>query len=358
MSSTPESVPEPAPESSITATTKAWLRRGSRTIGLVLLFFVAWVWVRGMADPYGYLSIDPAVVFAAALVGAGVLLLRGQQPAYEGTDSTVAEPKQRSPLGVLTLSVAFLVVGFMILLGNLRVADITMGHMAAAGLLVVGMGLLVGAWWGRSRFLIIVGILMVPIVIAGGFLHFPLRGSIGDNWINARSIDQVAPSYEVFVGSIHLNLADLRDFDGDREIDISLAAGRADVFVPARIGLSINGHIEFGRASIGRGLQTGDDLALVNELEGKPGAGHLTINFTGGITALYVERITYAQLHGPLPGTREDKKQQRAKERRAEQRANERRHRTPEERRAAAREERREERLRRERRRYGVQTRD
>ena len=351
MSTTPETLPEPTAKSSMGATAKSWLARGSRTVGFVLLFFVAWVWIQGMIDPFAELSIDPAVIFAAFLVGAGVLLLRGQQPAYEGTDITVAEARPRSPLGVLTLSVAFLVVGFMILLGNLRVADITMGQMAAAGLLVVGIGLLVGAWWGRSRFLIVVGTLMVPIVVAGGFLHFPLRGAIGDTWVNVNSIDRVASSYEVLVGSIHLNLADLADFEGDREIDISMAAGRTDIFVPAKIGLKITGNIEYGSASIGRGRQTGDDLELINELVGEPGAGHLTINFTGGITALYVERITHAQLHGPLPGTREDKQQQRAKERRAEQRAKERRRRTPEERRAAAREERRDERLRRERRR-------
>lgn len=343
---TPETLPEPATEHRTRARIGRWIRgplirRGSKTIGLILLFFVAYVWVRSLADPYGHLSIDPGVIFAAALVGAGVLLLRGQQPVYEEeADAVPAEPKKRSPLGVLTLSVAFLVVGVMILLGNLDIAEITMGHMAAAGLFVVGLGLLVGSWWGRSRFLIVVGVLMVPIVVAGGFMHFPLRGAIGDRWINTRSIDSVETHHEILVGSFHLNLADLESFEGDREIDIKMAAGRADIFVPARIGLTINGHIEYGAASIGRGRQLGDDLVLTNEIEGKPDAGHLTINFTGGITALYVERITFAQLHGPLPGTPEARRQQRQRERRREQRAEQRKERRIEQRQKERRRER------------------
>lgn len=327
MSTTPEDVPE-----SSSPVVKPWLRRGARTVGLILLFFVAWVWVRGMADPYGYLSIDPGVIFAAALVAAGVLLLRGQQPVYEDADTMVVEPKQRSPLGALTLSIAFLVVGLMILLGNLGVADITIGEMTAAGLFVVGIGLLVGVWWGRSMLLIVVGIAMVPIVVAGGFMHFPLRGSLGDRWIHSRSIDNVASRHELLLGSLHMNLADLRSFEGERQIDISMAAGQTTIFIPAKIGLTIAGHIEWGNASIGHGRQSGDDLVLANELAGEPGKGHLTINFTGGIASLYVERITHAQRHGPLP-TREVLREQRAKERRRELRAERRKDRRAEARR-------------------------
>ena len=328
MSTTPDPVTDPAsPGQGQAISSRPWLRRGARTVGLILLFFVAWVWVRGMADPYGYLSIDPGVIFAAALVGAGVLLLRGQQPVYDDAEATVVEPKQRSPLGALTLSIAFLVVGLMILLGNLGIADITIGEMAAAGLFVVGMGLLVGVWWGRSRLLIVVGVAMVPLVVAGGFMHFPLRGSLGDRWIHSRSIDNVASRHELLLGSLHMNLADLRSFEGEREIDISMAAGQTTIFIPAKIGLTIAGHIEWGNASIGHGRQAGDDLVLANELDGKPGAGHLTINFTGGIASLYVERITHAQLYGPLrpPDARREQRVEARTERRKERRPEERR---------------------------------
>lgn len=286
---------------------RSFFRHSARTLGLVLLTFVAWVWMRAMADPYGYLSVDPAVLFAMGLVGAGVLLLRGQQPVYEETGEAEVVKKERSPLGILTLSAAFLTVGVLILLGNLGVADITIGHLPAATLTVVAAGLLVGTWWGRSRSLIVVGIALVPFVLAGGFMHLPLRGSVGDRWVNARDIDNVELHHEVLVGTVHMNLADLRDFTGERDIDITIAAGNATIFIPKRVGLTITGHIEWGNATIGRGREEGADLVLANEIEGRPDAGHITIEFTGGIASLYVERISIRDLHGPLPGRRKER---------------------------------------------------
>lgn len=324
MSMTQDESSSPGPRANrAVARIRSAARRGARTVGLIFLTFVAWIWVRGMASPQGYLSIDVGVLFAMALVAAGVLLLREQQPVYEEAGTAIAPPKQRSPLGVLTLSVAFVVVGTMILVGNLGAAEVTMGQMAAASLFVVGIGLLVGAWWGRSRFLVLVGVVMVPVVIAGGFMHFPLRGSLGGIELYARTIEDVEPRYERLFGSMYLDLVTMEEFDGTREIDISVAAGQTTIFVPRRMSLTINGHIEYGRAAIGLGPMRGDDLVLANEVEGNPDAGHLVINFRGGIATLYVERITFAQRHGISRGElkrREERQAERRRERRREER--------------------------------------
>lgn len=291
---------EARPRGPVSGWAQGILRKSARTLGLVLLTFVAWVFVRAVADPEGHLSIDAGVVFAVGLIGAGVLLLRGQEPAPETAEQSAPLPKARSPLGVLTLSAAFVVVGVLILVGNLGIARVTIGQLAAAALTVVALGLVVGAWWGRSRLLIAVGVVLVPFVIAGGSMHFPLRGGLGDRFVGARSIDDVPADHEILLGGIHMDLARLRDFTGEREIDISMAAGQATIFVPARIGLTVTGEIEFGNAAVGQGPQRGDDIVLNSTIEGRPGAGHLTIDFSGGIASLYVERISYADLHGPL----------------------------------------------------------
>ncbi len=248
----------------------------------------------------GYLPVDPAALLSIGLVGAGILLLRGQQPTQEGAAESGVIPRERSPLGALTLAVAFLTAGTMILLGNLGIGEVYIAHIAAACLAVIACGLVVGAWWGRARVLIAVGVLLVPIVVVSGFMHLPLRGSVGDTWVNTRLIDEVPEDQEILIGTLNMNLADLRDFEGTRELDVTVVAGRATIFVPAAIGLTIEGHIEFGNANVGHGRQEGDDLDLYAEVAGKPGAGHLTIDFRGGVAALYVERITQRDLHGPL----------------------------------------------------------
>ena len=70
---------------------REWFRRGSRTIGVILLVFVAVVWFQSMTDPTSAFSIDAGVLFAMGLVAAGVLLLRGQEPVLEETGRAVGK---------------------------------------------------------------------------------------------------------------------------------------------------------------------------------------------------------------------------------------------------------------------------
>ena len=305
--------------------------------GLGLLTFVAFLFFTGMADPYGFLAVDPGLLFAIALVGAGVLLLRGQE-ATDGATGAMRAPRKRSPLGVLTLSAVFTVCGLLLLLSNLSVDEIGIGQIAAAALLVVGLGLVAGAWWGRSRLLIVIGVLLLPIVLITGFIPFPLRGSLGSLNVNARSIAEVEDSYEILAGGLYLDLMRVKDFPEGHELDVQVAAGNVTIYLPERVGLTVDGEIDFGNAAIGRGREEGEGLRFQNELEGKPGAGHLNLNFRGGIASLYVERISHKERYGFTA-------RERREQRRLERRQAERKERLREER---LRKERRERRLRSE----------
>lgn len=294
---------------------RALVRRSGRALGYGLLALVAVLILNGMTDPYGSFSIDPGVIFALALVGAGVLLLRGQEPvAAEGTRLRPSRPK--SPLGILTLSAAFCLCGLLILLGNLGVSDVGVGQIAAAGLAVTGLGLLVGAWWGRSRLLILVGLLLLPVVVVTGFIHFPLRGSVGGREVYALSIEDVDSSYEMLVGTMSVDLLQVKDFPAHTELNFDVAAGRVTIYVPERVGVRVNGDIEWGNAIVGRGREQGEDLHFENAVAGQPGAGELEINFKGGIASLYVERISHREMYGP--SRRERQRIERRREARRE----------------------------------------
>lgn len=290
---------------------RSLLQRGGRVFGLGLLTLVAFLFFKGMADPYGFLAVDPGLLFAIALVGAGVLLLRGQEATDQVTRG-VRAPRKRSPLGVLTLAAVFCACGVLLLLSNLSVDEIGIGQIAAAALLVVGLGLVAGAWWGRSRWLIAVGVLLLPLVIVTGFIPFPLRGAVGDRFVNVRSIEQVEDSYDILAGGLQLDLMRVNDFSGVHELDVQVAAGQVTIYLPERVGLTVDGRIELGNATVGRGRESGEDVAFRNELEGKPGAGELHLNFRGGIASLYVERISHEERFG---FTARERREQRRLER-------------------------------------------
>ena len=80
------------------------------------------------------------------------------------SDAWVERPRRprrrRSPLGAMVLSVATLVTGVLLALRLSGVDAITTPRVLAVALLVVGGGLLVGAWVGRARWLIAVGLVL------------------------------------------------------------------------------------------------------------------------------------------------------------------------------------------------------
>jgi hypothetical protein len=310
------------PKTSLLARGRQALQGGGRLIGLLILGILSLVVLNALFSPGGYLSFDPTALLAMALVGAGVLLLRGDDRA-EAAAGSKALRRQPSPLGLATLSAVFLIAGLLVLLGNLGVMEVGLGQIAAGALLMVGIGLLVGVWWGRSRLLIVVGLLLIPLVLLGALVDFPLRGSVGNEYVHVVSAEDIRPSYELLLGTFILDLAEVKDWPVDQDIDFRVAGGRVTIYIPEDISVAVRGEVEWGNATIGRGREEGEDLAFSHDLPGEPGAGHLDLNFQGGIASLYIERISEEERFGPPPEPEEQ--QQRMKDGRNNRRKKERR---------------------------------
>jgi hypothetical protein len=175
-------------------------------IGVALLV-IASIWLlTGPASPgqlFGVL-LRHDVLLALILIGFGVALWRsgdraatsahppstgGPRPAARThSESDMASPstdpaptqnwspppapvRERSLLGRITVGTALLVVGVLWLLRTAGVLPLDAVQLVAAGLLVVGVGLLVGAFAGRARWLILVGIVLAPLVLVGALLR-------------------------------------------------------------------------------------------------------------------------------------------------------------------------------------------
>ena len=79
--------------------------------------------------------------------------------------------RERSRLGPITLASALLAVGGAALLNNIGLTSLTGGQLGALALIVLGAGLVVGAWWGRARWLTFIGLLLLPFVAPWGQDH-------------------------------------------------------------------------------------------------------------------------------------------------------------------------------------------
>jgi hypothetical protein len=89
-------------------------------------------------------------------------------------------------------------------------------------LTTIGLGLLVGAWLGRARVLILLGVLLSIALAISTAARIDQPDRRVDN-ITAvpTKVDEILPKYETDFGGIELDLSRVTDFT-DRDVEISV----------------------------------------------------------------------------------------------------------------------------------------
>ena len=203
---------------------------------------------------------------------------------YETTPRPPKPPRPRSYLGRLTIAIVLLVSGVLALGTTTGLFDISLDTALAVALLITGAGLIVGAWFGRSRGLIVVGVLLTLLLAAATFIDVPLRGAVGDRRYSPDNISEVRDEYRMIVGEMRLDLSDVEFPRGDTEIDVSMAAGEMRVLLPRGIDVEVKSHLHVGEALVLTNHQEGFDLESTNvdDVDGRPGRLLLRIDMGAG----------------------------------------------------------------------------
>ena len=207
-----------------------------------------------------------------------------------------AKRRERSQLGLLTLAAVLLITGAAALLNNLDVTSFDGGQLSALALTVLGIGLIVGAWWGRARWLIWIGVLMFPFVAFFSLVDLSMvsiDGEVGE--INLRPVDQieVAGGYELLAGEA---LIDLRDFEfspgEDARLSIDMAVGETTVRVPRDVYVDADLSLQAGEVVFFDSRHTGQGVRVV-DTDGDPESdARLVLEVDGALGAVSVERST------------------------------------------------------------------
>lgn len=227
----------------------------------------------------------PGVFWGLALIVLGILFFRQTEaapappptapPGVPGSTEAVAEGfgppplpspaapspprvrRERSRLGWFTIGVLFLALGAASALDLGDVLEIRLVHYLALSLAVIGAGLLTGAWWGRARWLVVPGVLLVPVVLTASLISVPLEGGWGDRYVHPANVQAIAREYHLAGGSLFLDLHDLQLGPGPISIRATTAIGTMNILVPpdtpirirARVG---GGEVDlFGRTNAG-----------------------------------------------------------------------------------------------------------
>jgi len=174
-------------------------------------------------------------------------------PPY-GEFATPPAPPPKSPgvLGPLTLSV------LLISLGVLAAVDISGASVAAAAypalaLLVIGAGLLLGTWYGRSRWLIALGVLAalaLPPTIAADVLHPSEWGDGRAQVVNITDVGAIRDRYDFRPGQAELDLTGATFTERTIRTRVDLPVGELKVFVPPTVDVVTTLDLGAGDATI------------------------------------------------------------------------------------------------------------
>lgn len=194
----------------------------------------------------------------------------GGGSAGDGFTPPPVPKRKRSILGQLTFGVALITVGILWILEVSAIISLGPLRIAAIGLAVIGAGLLVGSVVGRGRWLIVIGLLLVPLVLvgsllrglpAGDLLDASFRGNaiVGERVETPQDLAELTEGYALGAGRLELDLREL-EFTEDVSSLIEVGAGEVLVIVPDDINLDIRSSLGggeitlFGRSRSGLGV--------------------------------------------------------------------------------------------------------
>jgi len=202
-----------------------------------------------------------------------------------------AEPvRPASPLGWYALAAAFIAIGIVAIIDNLSTVPVELADYFGVALLALGVGLLVGAWWGRARLLIVVALVILPFALASSFVKVPLDGGIGDRYYWPQSIAEVQRESRLVAGEIYFDLTKLVGETGPVNLTASVGVGRIVVILPKDAAVDVTSSVEGGRLALFGSERVGTSLRQRVVGDGAGGGATVVLKLDVGIGDVVIDR--------------------------------------------------------------------
>jgi phage shock protein PspC (stress-responsive transcriptional regulator) len=202
-----------------------------------------------------------------------------------GTTATVTAPppakvkqkREHSMLGVLTISMLLLVLGVTAALDAGNAVHPAPDDYLALALGVLGLGLVVGGWFGRARWLTWLGIPVLAVLIVVGTSGVSLEGGTGDRTYAPLRAADIAPEYRVGVGTLQLDLSGVNFAEQLVRTKVSAGIGSVEVILPPGADVSIDGRAGIGAVDLLDRTQNGTSVHNTVVDYGPSGDGSLDL---------------------------------------------------------------------------------
>ncbi|MET0740597.1 MAG: PspC domain-containing protein [Candidatus Nanopelagicales bacterium] len=178
--------------------------------------------------------------------------------------------RERSMLGVLTISAAALTAGVLWLLELADAIDLDWIVYPASILGIIALGLLAGSLFGRARWLVVLGIPLVFVTVAAGHVTTWGNGEVGERQWQPTTLSEARGPWELGIGEARLDLTGVQGIDRlsrDLEVTAELGIGDLRVYVPRDVPLTVSADVGLGQVEVvsptGRGVtEDGVDVSF------------------------------------------------------------------------------------------------
>jgi len=204
-----------------------------------------------------------------------------------------APVQPRSVLGRLVFAAVLFAIGVVGIV-DLAGAPVPASAYFGVPLAVVAAGLLVGAWYGRARALIALGVVLtIPLAVVATVERWDLSSVSANVTWEPTSLDALQDSYRAGVGNAVLDLSAV-DFTGRTEtVDVRVDVGNLTIILPSTVDVTATAQVDIGNATVfGRewnGIGQSEQTVVDTGSDG-PGGGEITITASVDVGDLEVRR--------------------------------------------------------------------
>jgi phage shock protein PspC (stress-responsive transcriptional regulator) len=172
-------------------------------------------------------------------------------------------PKERSPLGAATFSLIFVALGVVAAFDLANFVSVTPSTYFFGVLVTIALGLLVGSWFGRARWLIAIGFIAaaalgISTIAESQVGRYETSGS--DVYWQPVSAQTMAERYEHNFGKAVLDLSKVDFADQEESLIVHVSFGDLTVILPPNVDTTVRAEVNAGDANIfdnkSSGLQT------------------------------------------------------------------------------------------------------
>ncbi len=201
----------------------------------------------------------------------------------------VRPPKPRSILGRVTVAATLIAVGGLALLDVAGILYPDPVHYLAVAVGVIGGGLLIGTIFGHARWLIFVGLILIPfLVVASVVSDWSFSGEAGERYVRVETISDLEVENYDYVHTAGVLEIDLRWFDvptgasddfGPIVIDARITAGEVRILLPEHATAHVEGSAGMGSVELFGSQSAGIGVSRTSIVEGSTLPGEADVSF-------------------------------------------------------------------------------